>query len=109
MLFNSGNNFRLFNPGFVHDNSCNKGILSFYYKPNSDDRILAYINNEIVSNHTETLPEVIVDSTIFNDVLHIVVDQREYFFAPDIGLVRYTLPDSNNVLTTYNLKSYFIQ
>jgi hypothetical protein len=109
-VYNSGNLIRLFNPVFIQENSCNDGIVSFYYNtPYENENILIYISSDIASENAEIISEILIDNTIYNDVLHIYVDLREYFFVPQIGLVRYTIPDSNDVLITYNLKSYFIQ
>jgi len=109
MIFNSGNNLRLLNLVFQHLNSCNDGIISFYYNLNGNEKISIFITNTISSDNAEIIPEILLNNTMYTDVLHIYVDQREYFFAPQIGLIRYIISDSLNSPVIHNLKTYYIQ
>ena len=107
---NINNFFRLFESAFTHQNSCYKGEIVFYYNPYDNDKISIYLNNNVLtSKNAEILPEILIDSTSYNQVLHIYINEKEYFFDNEIGLIRYKIKNSDNILSTYNLKSYFIQ
>jgi len=103
-------NNRLLSVGFRHKNSCNEGELKFYYKW-FDIHITLDLSYQIVSSeYIEIIPEIMIDGLIYNNIMHVSIGgQWEYFFAPEVGLVRFAVPNSQGEMMVYNLKNYHIQ
>jgi len=108
MLYNSTNNFRLFNVAFEHKNSCVDGEIRFYYKSMVNTKINV-INQHLSGEYSKIISEMVFDTLFYQDILHITVEDYEYFFAPGTGLIKFIVPDQQNGLIKYNLKEYYLQ
>jgi len=66
-------------------------------------------NEQLSGENIDIIPEMLFDTTLYQSVLYISVEDNEYYFLPGIGLIRFVIPNQQGNLTEYTLENFFIQ
>lgn len=106
---NPVNNNKLIEIGYNHVNSCDEGEIRFYYKT-GNLVLMKLFPQTIFGEYLDILSELTLEGITYSNVLHANIGgQWEYFFAPDVGLIRFILTDTLGEKVVYNLTNYYIQ